>query len=220
MTTTGNGNCVAVNDQVLISFTPAPVVNAGAAVSLCANNAHVTSERKCDRCDRWSMERRRGHIQPEQHDPQRDLYTHRCGDRGGHVDVSRSPARAMATVYPVASNKVITFTPAPTVNAGPNGTVCANNSAHHLGRFLHRSDRCGMERWNGNLRAEQHYDERGVHTECCGTHRWHGDPDTHHRRQWQLQRGKQQCHVHDHACSNSERRRRSDRSARTTRSLH
>ncbi|MBK6883777.1 MAG: hypothetical protein IPH05_12720, partial [Flavobacteriales bacterium] len=30
---------------------------------------------------------------------------------------------------PVASNKVITFTPAPTVSAGPNGSVCANNSA-------------------------------------------------------------------------------------------
>ncbi|MCB9164664.1 MAG: hypothetical protein H6592_09595 [Flavobacteriales bacterium] len=42
MTTTGNGNCTAVNDQVLISFTAAPVVNAGAAVSLCANNALVS----------------------------------------------------------------------------------------------------------------------------------------------------------------------------------
>ncbi len=42
MTTTGNGGCVAVADQMTIAFTAAPVVNAGAAVSLCANNAQVS----------------------------------------------------------------------------------------------------------------------------------------------------------------------------------
>ena len=41
MTTTGNGNCVAANDQALINFTAAPVANAAAAASLCANNAVV-----------------------------------------------------------------------------------------------------------------------------------------------------------------------------------
>ena len=42
LTTTGNGNCIAVADQMTINFTPAPVVNAGAAISLCANNAQVS----------------------------------------------------------------------------------------------------------------------------------------------------------------------------------
>jgi hypothetical protein len=43
MTTTGNGNCVAVADQMCDQPShQAPVVNAGAAVSLCANNAQVS----------------------------------------------------------------------------------------------------------------------------------------------------------------------------------
>ena len=40
-TTTGNGTCNAVTDQVQIAFTPAPVVNAGADGAVCANNAAI-----------------------------------------------------------------------------------------------------------------------------------------------------------------------------------
>jgi hypothetical protein len=39
LTTTGNGVCDAVQDSVLITFTPSPTVNAGADQSLCTNNA-------------------------------------------------------------------------------------------------------------------------------------------------------------------------------------
>ena len=47
----------------------------------------------------------------------------------GIRDLVRS--RGLGDVYKrqVQSSRVITFTPAPTVSAGPNGTVCANNSS-------------------------------------------------------------------------------------------
>ena len=86
LTTTGIGSCIAVTDQMTINFTAAPVVNAGAPVSLCANNAQVRIERQRVRCDRWCVERWHGHVQPEQLDPERDLYADRCGDRRWHLD--------------------------------------------------------------------------------------------------------------------------------------
>jgi hypothetical protein len=42
LTTTGNGNCNAVSDQMTITFTNAPVVDAGPDRTVCANNANVT----------------------------------------------------------------------------------------------------------------------------------------------------------------------------------
>src|SRR4030095_6887028 len=42
LTTTGNGTCSAVSDQMTITFTGAPTANAGADQSVCANNALTT----------------------------------------------------------------------------------------------------------------------------------------------------------------------------------
>src|SRR5690606_28378635 len=41
LTTTGNGLCNAATDQVVLTFTDAPSANAGADVTVCANNADV-----------------------------------------------------------------------------------------------------------------------------------------------------------------------------------
>jgi hypothetical protein len=37
----GNGLCTAVSDQVSITIAPAPIVDAGAAILVCANNANA-----------------------------------------------------------------------------------------------------------------------------------------------------------------------------------
>src|SRR6185436_20410621 len=42
LTTTCNGNCVAVNDAMVVTITTAPTVNAGSDQIVCANNANVT----------------------------------------------------------------------------------------------------------------------------------------------------------------------------------
>src|SRR5690606_17963395 len=41
LTSTGNGLCNAVSDQVVLHFTPAPAAHAGADATVCANNAGV-----------------------------------------------------------------------------------------------------------------------------------------------------------------------------------
>src|SRR5690606_21426453 len=42
LTSTGNGQCSAVSDQVTYSITPAPTANAGSDQSLCSNNPVAT----------------------------------------------------------------------------------------------------------------------------------------------------------------------------------
>src|SRR5690606_20741506 len=41
-TTTGNGNCAAVSDAVTITYTQAPVANAGPDQTVSSNNANTT----------------------------------------------------------------------------------------------------------------------------------------------------------------------------------
>jgi hypothetical protein len=41
LTTTGIGNCTAVQDQMVITIDPVPVVNAGPDQSICANNPNL-----------------------------------------------------------------------------------------------------------------------------------------------------------------------------------
>jgi hypothetical protein len=42
LTTTGNGDCLPVTDQMVVTFTPAPTVGAGSDLAVCANNAEVS----------------------------------------------------------------------------------------------------------------------------------------------------------------------------------
>src|SRR5690606_34735588 len=41
LTTTGNGLCNAVTDEMKVTFTPSPEANAGADVSICQNNSAI-----------------------------------------------------------------------------------------------------------------------------------------------------------------------------------
>ncbi|MBK9765121.1 MAG: gliding motility-associated C-terminal domain-containing protein [Flavobacteriales bacterium] len=127
MTTTGNGNCVAVNDQVLINFTAAPVVNAGAAVSVCANNAQVSLIGSVTGATGGSWSGGAGSYAPN-NTSLNATYTPTAAEIAAGTLTLTLSSTGNGNCMPVTSNKVITFTPAPTVNAGPNGTVCANNA--------------------------------------------------------------------------------------------
>ncbi len=41
LTSTGNGDCLAVKDSMTVTFTPSPTVDAGTGIQLCANNASI-----------------------------------------------------------------------------------------------------------------------------------------------------------------------------------
>ncbi|MBP6311110.1 MAG: hypothetical protein KA408_02495, partial [Flavobacteriales bacterium] len=127
MTTTGNGNCVAVNDQVLINFTAAPVVNAGAAVSLCANNALVSLSGSVTGATGGAWSGGAGSYTPN-NTTLNATYTPTAAEIAAGSQTLTLSSTGNGTCVPVTSNKVISFTPAPTVEAGPNGSVCANNA--------------------------------------------------------------------------------------------
>ncbi len=127
MTTTGNGNCVAVNDQVLINFTAAPVVNAGAAVSLCANNAQVTLSGSVTGATGGAWSGGAGSYAPN-NTTLNATYTPTAAEIAAGTLMLTLSSTGNGNCLPVTSNKVISFTPAPTVSAGANGSVCANNA--------------------------------------------------------------------------------------------
>ncbi|MEZ4789735.1 MAG: PKD domain-containing protein [Flavobacteriales bacterium] len=127
MTTTGNGNCTAVNDQVLISFTAAPVVNAGAAVSVCANNAQVSLSGTVTGATGGAWSGGAGTYSPN-NTTLNATYTPTAAEIAAGTLTLTLSSTGNGNCLPVTSNKVITFTPAPIVDAGANGSVCANNA--------------------------------------------------------------------------------------------
>ncbi|MBK9146810.1 MAG: gliding motility-associated C-terminal domain-containing protein [Flavobacteriales bacterium] len=128
LTSTGNGGCVAVDDQMTISFTPAPVVNAGAPVSVCANNGQVALNGSVTGATGGAWSGGAGIYNPD-NTTLNATYTPTAAEIAASSLTLTLTSTGNGTCNAVSSNRVITFTPAPVVNAGPNGTVCANNSA-------------------------------------------------------------------------------------------
>ena len=131
LTTTGNGLCTAVTDNMVISFTPAAVVNAGAAVSVCANNAAVALNGSVTGATGGAWSGGAGTYAPN-NTTLNATYTPTASEIAAGTLTLTLTSTGNGTCLPVTSNRVITFTPAPVVDAGVNGSVCANNSAISL----------------------------------------------------------------------------------------
>ena len=82
-----------------------------------------------------------------------------------------------------SDSRVITFTPPPTVNAGPNATVCANNSAITLAGAFTVSTGAQWTGGAGTYNPNNH-DERGVHAERSRTRSGYRNTYAHHGGQW------------------------------------
>ncbi|MEZ4757858.1 MAG: gliding motility-associated C-terminal domain-containing protein [Flavobacteriales bacterium] len=131
LTTTGNGLCTPVTDNMVISFTPAAVVNAGAPVSVCANNAAVPLNGSVTGATGGAWSGGAGTYAPN-NTTLNATYTPTASEIAAGIVTLTLTSTGNGTCLPVASNRVITFTPAPVVEAGVNGSVCANNSAISL----------------------------------------------------------------------------------------
>ena len=128
LTTTGNNNCTAVSDQVLLSFTPSPIANAGAATSACVNNATVALNGTVTTATGGIWSGGLGSFTPN-NTTLNATYSPTPAELAAGTLTLTLTSTGNGNCLAVSSNKLITFTPAPTVNAGPNGTVCANASA-------------------------------------------------------------------------------------------
>jgi gliding motility-associated-like protein len=128
LTTTGNGLCAAVTDNVLLTFTPAPTVNAGTDVSICANNAAVALNGTVGGATGGVWSGGNGSFTPN-NTALNATYTPTAAEIANGILTLTLSTTGNGNCNAVSDERVITFTPAPTVNAGVNGSVCANNSA-------------------------------------------------------------------------------------------
>jgi hypothetical protein len=103
-------------------------VNAGASVSVCANNAAVALNGSVTGATGGAWSGGAGTYAPN-NTTLNATYTPTAGEIAAGTLTLTLTSTGNGTCLPVTSNRVITFTPAPVVNAGSNASVCANNSA-------------------------------------------------------------------------------------------
>jgi len=127
LTTTGNGTCYPEVDSMVVTFGPAPTANAGANQSVCENNPAVSLSGTVTLATGGVWSGGAGTFSPN-NTSLNTTYTPTSGEiTSGNVTLTLTTT-GNGNCNAVSDNILITFTPAPTANAGANQTVCANNS--------------------------------------------------------------------------------------------
>ncbi|MEO5643178.1 MAG: gliding motility-associated C-terminal domain-containing protein [Bacteroidia bacterium] len=135
LTTTGNGICNPVSDNVLITFTPTPVVNAGADQTKCGNNANTTLAGSVTIATGGVWTGGGGSFSPSS-TALNAIYTPSPAEiTGGNVTLTLT-STGNGTCNQVTDQMTIFFTSPPTANAGPDQTKCANNAATTLAGII------------------------------------------------------------------------------------
>jgi hypothetical protein len=125
LTSSANGGCNAVSDTITLTFSSIPKDSAGTNQTVCANNdivsLHATSSTNRGI---WSTGGS-GTFSPND-TTLNALYIPSNADTAAHTVVLTFSARGGCV--PVPKSIIITITPAPSVEAGPNQFICKNNS--------------------------------------------------------------------------------------------
>jgi len=129
LTTTGNGGCAAVTDDMRIEITDAPLVSAGSAISVCSNNPNVSlmGSVTVSTGGKWTTSDGTGSFSPSDIDLSATYLTSGPDIAAGSITIKLT-STGNGTCIEVADSFVVTFTPGPFANAGPDDTVCANNA--------------------------------------------------------------------------------------------
>jgi hypothetical protein len=132
LTSTGNANCNPVSNNVVVTITPAPTVNPGAAQSVCANNASVTLNGLVTVATggNWTTNGT-GTFAPNA-STLNATYTPSAADTAAHGVILTLTTTGNGTCNAVSATKVITITPQPVINAGADQTVCADLATVNL----------------------------------------------------------------------------------------
>src|SRR5690606_8191187 len=127
-TTTGNANCVAVSDQVVLTFTPAPIADAGSDQSKSANNASTTLDGSFTVASGIIWSGGSGTYSPNNTTADA-VYTPTSAEiAAGSVTLTMTTT-GNGSCAPSSDQMTITFTSAPTADAGPDQSTCANNAS-------------------------------------------------------------------------------------------
>jgi gliding motility-associated-like protein len=125
LSTTGNGNCNAVTNTVMVNFSPAPLVTGG-NISVCKNNpVAVLNGYSSTGSGTWACSGT-GTFAPN-NSVLSPTYTPSTADTTAGSVTFTLTSTNNAGCNPVTQTLTITYSGIPTVTAGANQTVCANN---------------------------------------------------------------------------------------------
>lgn len=147
LTTTGNGLCNEVSDQVTITIAPAPIVNAGLNINACANNSTVTLNGQVFNAGGGIWSGGNGTFFPN-NSVLNATYTPSAEEVDAGSVVLTLTSSGNGTCNAVSDDVTISFAPAPVANAGVDQTVCGNNALVNLNGFINYA---AGGQWSGGL---------------------------------------------------------------------
>ncbi len=147
LTTTGNGNCNPVSDEMEIVINPAPIVDAGADIHACTNNPNAQLNGSVVNAGGGIWSGGNGTFSPNNTTLNATYIPTQAEINNGSVMLYLT-STGNGTCIPVKDSVTIYFDPAPVVDAGPDITVCANNAEVHLGGTV--ANASGGQ-WSGGL---------------------------------------------------------------------
>lgn len=129
---TNNGSCNPVSDNVTMTITPAPTVDAGTPISICANNASaVLGGTVSAEATGGTWIGGNGTFTPSRNVLAPTYIPDATEISNGSVELILE-STGNGTCLPVQDTLLITITPAPVVDAGPDTTVCIDNPSVQL----------------------------------------------------------------------------------------
>jgi gliding motility-associated-like protein len=147
LTSTNNGNCFSVIDSVKINYTPSPIVNAGADITSCLNNAAAALSGTVSGATStgvWSGG-------SGNYNPSNSVLTATYSPSGAELTAGFATliltSSNNGTCLQVTDTVKIVYTTSPAVNAGSNITACKNNAASVLTGTVSGSTTTGI--WTG-----------------------------------------------------------------------
>jgi gliding motility-associated-like protein len=128
LTTTGNGNCLAVTDTMIITYTNAPLVSAGNNANVCLSSPNYTLSGFSNTGSGTWTTSGTGTFSPNANTPNATYIPSTADTTAGTVTLTFTSTNN-GGCNPVSATMTITYTNTPVVTAGSNQTVCGNNAA-------------------------------------------------------------------------------------------
>ena len=128
LTAQANPGCADAFDDVIISLTPSPIVDAGADVSVCNNSSYTTTTASVQHATNfaWSTPDGTGILTSNANDTVA-IYTP-ADDESGIVTLVLTAQSNGSCAEVVTDEILLTINPAPTADAGADQTLCASTN--------------------------------------------------------------------------------------------
>jgi len=124
LTATANPGCDDSSDDVIVTLTPSPVVDAGENISICNNSVYTTSSASVSYADNfaWSTPDGTGTLSSNPNDP--IAIYEPASDEVGVVTLVLTAQSNGSCTEVVTDEILLTINPAQTANAGPDQILC------------------------------------------------------------------------------------------------